>query len=136
MKTYQQVGLLIAGIGLGITAYMTALAGSLRSYNNYDINKPNLTSHSRATGFYKCTDKVEYTKLKDGSEEILIRDGKQIFRYQNFDGDNTIDRIRIDKYSTRDIFCLENILTRPLDYSTNKSEFDKADDILAQERRK
>lgn len=131
MKTYQQIGLWIAGVGLGLTA----LVGGLRSCNNYTVNKPNLTSHSRATGFYYFTDKAEYAKLKDGSEEILIRDRKRIVRYQNLNGDNTIDRIRIDGHSTRDVFELENILIRSPDYSTNKAEFDKADDILLQERR-
>jgi len=132
MKAYQRIGLWIAGVGLVITA----LAGGLRSCNNYDINNPNLTSTSRSTGFYRFTDKSEYTRLKDGSEEILIRDERRIYRFQNFDGDNTIDRIRIDEYKTRDVFSLENILVRMTDYSTNKKEFDKADNILLEERQR
>ena len=130
MKTHHQFGLMIAGVALGVTV----LVGSLRSCNNYQINNPNLTSSSRATGFYRFTNKVEYTRLKDGSEEILVRDGDRIFRYQNLDGDDTVDRIRVDKYSVRDVFGLENILVRASDYQAHKAEFDQADRILAQER--
>ena len=66
----------------------------------------------------------------------MIRDERRIYRFQNFDGDNTIDRIRIDEYKTRDVFSLENILVRMTDYSTNKKEFDKADNILLEERQR
>ena len=127
METYHQIGPWIAGIGLGIFA----LVGGLRSCNNYQIQNPNFTSNSRATGNDQFTNKAEYTRVKDGSEEMLIRDGKRIFRFQNFDGDDAIDRIRIDKYSTRDVFGLENILVRTSDYPTNKTDFDEADKLFS-----
>lgn len=116
-------------LGLGTTAILN----SIRNKNNYELQTPKLTSQSRATTI-NITDKIEYTKLSDGSEEILVRNWRKIYRYQNFDEDTNIDRIRIDKHYIRDIFRLENILIRSQDYSTNKSEFDTADKILKQER--
>ena len=132
MKYYQYIGLWITGIAL--TA--SVLIFGMRSFNNYRIDNPNFTSSSRATGYFHIGNKIEYTKLKDGSEEILTRDGRKISRYQNFDGNNTIDRIRTDKLVLRDIFKLEHILTRASDSLTNKVAFDNADSLLQEERQK
>lgn len=133
MKNYQKSALWIAGVGLASMALITGF----RNCSNYEINNSNLISSSRGTTSLnplKATDKTEYTILKDGSEEILIREGKRMFLYHNFDGDNKIDRIRIDKYTSRDIFNLENILVRGSNYNESKADFDKADNILARER--
>ena len=132
MKYYQYIGLWITGIAL--TA--SVLIFGMRSFNNYRIDNPNFTSSSRATGYFHIENKIEYTKLKDGSEEILTIDGRKISKYQNFDGDNTIDRIRTDKLVLRDIFKLESILTRASDSLTNKVDFDNADSLLQEERQR
>ncbi len=115
---------------------ISALTFGVRSLNNYKIDNPNFTSNSRATGYFRIGNKIEYTQLKDGSEEILTRNGRKVSRYQNFDGNNTIDRIRVDKLVVRDIFKLEKILTRTSDSLTNKSDFDKADKLLLEERQR
>ena len=114
MKTYQKIGLIVAGVGLGIAT----IIGGIRSCDTYQINAPNFTANSRATGYFYNT-KIEYAKLKDGSEEVLIREPWRTLRYQNLDGDNTVDRIRVDKFKSRDLFCLENILIRSSDFLNN-----------------
>jgi len=130
MKTYKKIALYVAGAGV----FLTALAGGLKNSNNRELETPNLKSVSRSGSLFMPSDKVEYTKLKDGSEEVLIRDRDKILRYQNFDGDNTVDRIRTDEYILRDIFVLENILIRSQDYSQNSLEFDAADSVLLDAR--
>jgi len=47
-----------------------------------------------------------------------------------------VDRIRVDKFKSRDLFCLENILIRSSDFLNNEQEFKKADEILLQERQR
>jgi hypothetical protein len=104
----------------------------VKNKQNQDIETSQLTSHARATGL---TSKIEYTKLKDGSEEVLINtSGAVITLYQNFDGDDTVDRIRVDKYVTRDTFTLDTILLRETDYQTHQKQFKEADDILKEQR--
>ena len=132
MRLYQRIGLAAAIVALlysGVTAIF-------RSCNNYIINKPNLVSYSHPTEYFNPAGKCEYTRLRDNSEEILIREDDKILRFQNFDGDDTVDRIRIDKYVSRDLFRLEDILIRKIDYQNNKDLFNKADSILCNERNK
>ena len=127
---------LIAGVALPVAALTFAAVG-LRSCGRYEIKKSNLVSRSRATGIYG--NQVEYTRLRDGSEEVLIKDGQLQSRlrlYQNLDGDNTVDRIRTERFRTRDALILENILVRGLDLSEHRVEFAEADKILLQERAK
>ncbi|MDP3989594.1 MAG: hypothetical protein Q8Q01_00115 [archaeon] len=134
MKTYQTVGIIVVGVALGVSALFCGLS----SYNNYHLSNENLVSNSRATGFYDFTGKMEYTQLGDGSEEIQLRteNGSKVVLYQNLNGDDTVDRIRIERYQTRDIFRLEEILIRALNYPKHESEFNQADEILLEERQR
>lgn len=130
MKTYQIIGLSITGVAV----LTLALSTLLKSCNNYSLSNRNLTSTSRALSTWDFRSKLEYTKLKDGSEEMIHITGRRITLYQNLDGDNTIDRIRKEKYVIRDIFKLENILLRRYDYGTNSAGFNSADSLLIAER--
>lgn len=132
MKELYKPLLGLTGLALGITA----LCGGLSTCNDYKIEKPNFTTNSRSTGVYNYANKVEYTILADGSEEILVRDGTKMSLLLNLDWDNIIDRIRMEKSSIRDSFKLENILIRSGDYSTHKKEFDDADKLLQEERKR
>lgn len=130
----------IASLGAVITSVVGVgclFGASLRSCNNYTINKQNLHSHSTSTGsVLNFMYKKEYTRLNNGSEEILVRDERGVRLYQNFDGDDKMDRIRIEKYATRDVFVLENILIREQDFPQNTNEFREADKLLLEERMK
>ncbi|GEM_PF-3721586 len=131
MKTEYKIFGTVIFATIGLSAGM--LLG-MRSCNNWDIKRENLESHSRATGL--TLDKIEYTKLSDNSEEIVLREDSTIKRYQNFDADDKIDRIRIEKFKTRDVFGLETVLIRDIDFSTSQEEFNNADKTLLQQRAK
>ena len=80
---------------------------------------------------------MEYISLTDGSEEVLVRAmGRNMTLYQNLDGDNTIDRIRKEKFIAGWNTRLEDILIRRLNYQENKEEFDSADKLLLEERKR
>ena len=132
MKDKKKSILFLSGLALALTSFFAYE----RNQNNYQISNSKLSSYSRATGYLSGSDKVEYTKLKDGSEEIFIGDGRKRLRYQNLDGNDTIDRIRIDKILLGDATKLEDILIRKIDYTEHKADFDRADDLLKEERKK
>jgi len=88
--------------------------------------------NSRPDGYFG--ERVEYVKVKDGSEEVFIENSDFRILYQNFDGDDTVDRIKISSYVNKLNTRLDNILIRELDLSNHESEFAEADNILLQER--
>lgn len=117
---------LAVGIPFGVLSF-------LKQFNNYDYSIPLV--HSRATGpFYDFRSKIEYALLDDGSEEITEVKGNKRSIYQNIDGNNTVDRIRIERYAVRDVLALEDILVRSTDFRGNEELFNEADAVLLRER--
>jgi hypothetical protein len=99
---------------------------------DYYIKNDRLASKSRQEGFI---DRTEYTRLKNGAEELIVLEGAKATLYQNFDGDNTVDRIRIEKAAGIG-FYVDDILIREKDYKTHEKTFDSADKLLLEERTK
>ncbi len=137
MKWYNSIALLG---GISIASVIT-FGSILSSCNDYNITRPNLVSNSRPIGKI-LSGKIEYTKLKDGSEEIYIDAATFFVRnekvriYQNLDGDDKVDRIRVQSYKMRGVTALEDILIRNLDFDQYSKEFEEADKLLLQQREK
>lgn len=118
----------LAVIGAGILV--------TRSCSTYTIDAPNYTSTSEPIGIVGS---VEYTRFKDGSEEILVTEHSlqtHTTLYQNLDGDNKIDRIRFDVRGAGGNSHLEKLLVRSVDFESNKDLFNQADRLLPKLRKK
>jgi len=78
---------------------------------------------------------TEFIRYKDGSCDIKIIPKKESYDdtqyYQDLDGDGLIDRIRRSSNFTTTNRRLTELLIRKHDYSSKKSDFDKADNTLS-----
>lgn len=114
------------GIGTGI------LKGCNNYCHNYEIKKPGVHVVSRATGL---AEHEHYIRQDGKIEEISYFPELRLKAdrsYQNFDGDDKVDRIKIYSFMKKDV--LEEILVRETDYAEHKEEFDKADQLLLEYR--
>jgi hypothetical protein len=94
------------------------------------ITHPSYNAVSFTTGF--TLGHIEYTRYKDSSQDVKIEpkwNYQDRLFYQDLDGDNVVDRIRINSGSTKSE-CLDTILVRENDYEKNKEQFDDADKTL------
>ncbi|MFH1376836.1 MAG: hypothetical protein ABIH25_04325 [Candidatus Woesearchaeota archaeon] len=119
------VGLYIAIFGL------TALVarGCNMAWNNKNVEELGRHTVSNAT---KISGHEEFTLYPDGSSDLKIYPGIMGHRYmssklyQDIDGDQLVDRIRINGPEWQ-FNRLKDVLVRSTDYSDYKDEFDKAD---------
>ncbi|MBM3200574.1 hypothetical protein FJZ53_06565 [Candidatus Woesearchaeota archaeon] len=136
MKTETKGGLitLIAVVGIYAAAF-GIIGGCNRYWNNKEIKKPGVHAVTNATGLLGHR---EYIRFDDGSEEVKVYHGlghrsAKSYTYYNTDGNDTVDRIRIQG-SALSHNRLIDMLVRETDYQDNKEEFDKADKMLLEER--
>lgn len=107
-------------------------------WNNRHIQTESTETISYAKGFIAH---IEYTKYGDGSEDIkkypdvLGHRYLSSVLYQNFDRDNTIDRIRKNGPEWK-MHRLTKIVVRETDYEEHKKEFDKGDELLVKVRKR
>lgn len=82
---------------------------------------------------------MEYTKFKDGSEEIKFTgytsDKTYITFCRNFDRDDTIDQMKSYE-KTENSLNLEQVLERKKDFEANRRLFERADQLLLKLRKK
>lgn len=133
---YSPGGLVGAFVTGAVLLTFAATYGYNRCWNNRVIKTEGICSVSRPTG---VLGHVEHTKYYDGSEDVKIYPGWLGHRLvgskllQNLDGDNTVDRIRVDGPEWK-MHRLTKILIREKDYPKNGREFDEADRTLVDER--
>ena len=121
-----------------IVLFIVLAKGCNMLFNNRYIQTASTETTSYAKGLVAH---IEYTKYKDGSEDvkkypdILGHRYLSSTLYQNFDGDDFVDRIRKNGPEWK-MHRLKGILVRETDYEKNKKEFDKGDKLLAEVRKR
>ena len=127
------VMLVVIGFFIGLTCGVNQLI------NNRHLNKKATETFSYAKGFIGH---VEYTRYKDISMEdikvypsILGHRYASSKLYQNLDGDDFIDIIRVNGPEWK-MNRLEKILVRASNYEENQEAFEKADCLLKEMRQK
>jgi len=127
----------VAAATIGIGILFLGTRGCNMAFNNRQINKPSCNIVSRATGLMGH---VEYVKYKDGSADVKIYPNIWGHRYasskfyQDLNGDGKIDRVRINGPKWQ-FHKLKLAATRD-DYEANKKQFDYADRLLQELKRK
>ena len=117
-------------LGVSLTLLL-GVSGATICNKLFNSRKEKTASYVSLSEPRRVAGHLEYTFYKDGSQEMKIyaRTFGDTVHYFDFDGDNAVDRIRVDGSALK-MDSLREILIRENDYLGHKGEFDAADKIL------
>jgi len=116
-------------------AMFLGVRGCNYCFNNFQTKEESHQTVSYSTGI---TGHVEYTRYKDGSQDVKVYPGVghrlwDSDLFQDLNGDGKVDRIRRNGPEWK-VNSLTEVLVRKQDYETNRERFDKADARLRELR--